>query len=177
MRTVCSYASIALSLLGMSLANADEALPDEVDIAVTTPEVTFQPDAAVLEAASGPSPITVSYRVIGTPLVGQPVALDLKFETELGARGFDVAYRINDMTALEFPESQSTRVSIAASADGQPSAQQVTVVPLREGRLFLNVAAIIEGDNGSTQHVTAIPIEVAKAPTPSTGSDDEADDS
>ena len=42
--------------------------------------------------------------------------------------------------------------------------QQVTVVPAREGRLFLNVAAQMQTETGSLQTVTAIPLQVGAAP-------------
>ncbi|MEM7432277.1 MAG: hypothetical protein AAF351_10160 [Pseudomonadota bacterium] len=156
--------AIGIAAAMMIVASSHTALAeDEVDIAVSTPSVTFEPDEDFVRQAESQSPIRISYRVIGTPIVGQPVALDLQFVSQLDSKGFDVSYRINDMTALEFPESQATRVSIAATGEGQSAGQQVTVIPLREGRLFLNVAAIIETENGSTQHVSAIPIQVTKA--------------
>jgi hypothetical protein len=40
------------------------------------------------------------------------------------------------------------------------SAQQVIVIPLREGRLYLNVAVEFDAENGSMSTVTAIPIQV-----------------
>ena len=44
------------------------------------------------------------------------------------------------------------------------AAQQVTVVPLREGRLFLNVAAELETETGTFSSGTAGPINVGAAP-------------
>ncbi len=40
------------------------------------------------------------------------------------------------------------------------SAHQVVVIPLREGRLYLNVAAEFDTGNGSMSTVTAIPLQV-----------------
>jgi hypothetical protein len=106
------------------------------------------------------SPVEITYRIIGTPIVGQPVALDLQFKSSFGATPYRVTYRVNDETALQLPEAQSRVVSIAPSTDDEEVAQQVTVVPLREGRLYLNVAAVIETENGSMRTVTAVPIQV-----------------
>lgn len=109
------------------------------------------------------SPVQINYRVIGAPIVGAPVALDLQFTSALGTTPYRVEYRVNDATAMQLPESQSDSVAITPSADNEVVAQQVTVIPLREGRLYLNVAAVVEVDDASMQTVTAIPIQVGPA--------------
>ena len=50
------------------------------------------------------------------------------------------------------------------TADTSPSVQQVRLVPLRAGRLFLNVAASVETEDGKRSTVLAIPIQVDTAP-------------
>jgi hypothetical protein len=114
------------------------------------------------------SPVEITYRVIGTPIIGSPLALDLKFRSTLGDTAYKVTYRVNDATALQLPEGQSDTVSISPSAANEIVAQQVTVIPLREGRLYLNVAAIVETGEGSMQTVTAVPIQVGPAPRQAT---------
>jgi hypothetical protein len=109
------------------------------------------------------SPVEIRYRVIGTPIVGQQLALDLQFKSSFGATPYRVTYRVNDETALQMPEAQSASVSISPSAEDELVTQQVTVVPLREGRLYLNVAAVIETADGSMQTVVAVPIQVGAA--------------
>lgn len=135
--------------------------------AVSAPAVTFKPGAEGPTTSKVQSPIRISYRVIGQPVVGQPTAIDLQFSSTLGVQPFNIAYRINDSTALSLPETQLARVAVSPSlADDARgfAAQQVTVVPLREGRLFLNVAAEIETATGSFSSVTAVPIQVGAAP-------------
>jgi len=64
---------------------------------------------------------------------------------------------------MQLPESQSMTVSISPSDNEGRGAQQVTVIPLREGRLYLNVSAAFETESGSVSSVTAIPIQVGPA--------------
>jgi hypothetical protein len=64
---------------------------------------------------------------------------------------------------MQMPEAQSASVSIAPSSSDEAVSRQVTVVPLREGRLYLNVAAVVETESGSMQTVIAIPIQVGAA--------------
>ena len=141
-----------------------DAAPDTEVQDVAAPKVTFTPGEASMTTAKLQGPVKISYRIIGEPIVGQAVAIDLQFESSLGSQSFNVSYRINDSTALEFPATQAARATIAPSIGEKFAAQQVTVVPMREGRLYLNVAAQVQSDTGSISSVTAIPIQVGKAP-------------
>jgi hypothetical protein len=110
------------------------------------------------------APVTISYQIIGAPIVGQPLAIDLKVQSTLGPQEIVLSYRINDTTAMQFMEAQPARVTIAPTNDVEPSLQQIRVVPLREGRLFLNVSASVMGQDSLLSSVTAIPIQVGAAP-------------
>ena len=82
----------------------------------------------------------------------------------LGPQQISLRYRINDSTAMELAESQPSELSIAPVADDAPTVQQVRLVPLREGRLFLNVSASIEVEGGLVSSAVAIPVQVGAAP-------------
>jgi len=131
---------------------------------VEAPAVTFTPDNDIVGKPSGP--ITVSYRIIGKPVVGQPVAIELKFDSAFGDQPVAIAYRINDATALRLADSQPAALTVAAAVDDAGSNQRVTVIPMREGRLYLNVSASVDTGEGSMGTVTAIPIQVGNAPRP-----------
>lgn len=120
-------------------------------------------DPVAIRSSELQGPVEITYRVIGTPIVGSPVALDLKFRSMLGDMPYTVTYRVNDPTAMQLPEGQSDSVTIAPSANNELVSQQVTVIPLREGRLYLNVAAVVETETGSMQTVTAVPVQVGPA--------------
>jgi len=135
---------------------------DEVTEATASDGVAGK-QAAAMRSSELQSPVEITYRVIGTPIVGSPVAVDLKFRSTLGAMSYKVTYRVNDPTAMQLPEGQSETVSISPSSENEVVAQQVTVVPLREGRLYLNVAAVMESETGSMQTVTAVPVQVGPA--------------
>ena len=76
-------------------------------------------------------------------------------------------YRINDTTSLRFSDVQAETVSLVPIGDEAFSAEQVTVIPQREGRLFLNVSAEIDTEIGRMAKVMAIPIQVGSVrPTP-----------
>ena len=109
-------------------------------------------------------PVRFNYRVIGTPVVGQPVTIDLVVESNVGNAPVRLVYSSNDSTAMSFPDTQAEMASIAFVDDDLTSSQQVTVIPAREGRLFLNVVATLETETGSMQTAKSIPIQVGAAP-------------
>lgn len=159
-----AIAALCLAACG-NAADENQAATTEVDVATTTPSVTFTPKGDTLPAGKPSGPITVAYRLIGQPVIGQPIAVDLRVMSTLEGKPVTLNYRINDSTALTLAESQPQSVTIAAgTGDEGARAQQVTVIPMREGRLYLNVSASVETENGSMSTVTAIPIQVGDAP-------------
>jgi len=130
-------------------------------LAKNAPQVSFktEPDFDGTIAKPG-SPFGVSYRVIGTPIVGSPVTVELRVTSTLGSQPVQVSYRINDASAMMFHEAQPSKVEMAPAANEDFIAQQVTVIPQREGRLYLNVGASVETDDGSMSSMMAIPIQV-----------------
>jgi len=130
------------------------------DIATTPPSVTFTPENDNAAMASPSGPITISYRIIGKPIVGETVAIDLRIASTLEDQPYNVSYRLNDITAMRLPESQPARVAVVPNVGEDFNLQQVVVIPLREGRLYLNVAAEFDTGDGSMSTVTAIPIQV-----------------
>jgi hypothetical protein len=130
----------------------------EPAVAVLTPEEKY----SVTGKPQGP--VKIDYRIIGTPVVGQPVTVDLRVKSNVSDAPVTLSYGTNDSTAMSFPESQQRRVSLAFGDNDRSSSQQVTVIPAREGRLFLNVTAHVQTDTGSLQTVIAVPIQVNGGP-------------
>ena len=131
--------------------------------AATTPETSVVPPAPMEHTVKPQLPVSIEYKIIGSPIVGQPVAVNLQVKSALGPQAINLSYRITDSTAMQFFEAQPSSVSIAPSNDDAPSVQEVRVVPMREGRLYLNVTAAIESGEGSMSTVLAIPIQVGAA--------------
>ena len=116
------------------------------------------------EPVSAGGPVQISHRIVGTPIVGQPLSVDLSLKSTRDATPLRVAYRINDASALAFAEQQVTTTTALPDSRSLIAEQQVTVVPQREGRLYLNVSVGIETDMGMSSTVMAIPIQVGSGP-------------
>ena len=136
--------SIAMVVAACGKADVDEPAP------------SVQP--AVL---SSDAEVTIDYRIIGKPVVGQPVAIELTIASSRVNQPLTVNYRIMDATAMRLADTQPDTLSLAP-ADDRGSAHQVTVIPMREGRVYLNVSVNIESGNGSMGTVTAIPLQVSE---------------
>ncbi len=153
--SMLTVAALALSACG----EVEEATTAKLEREVQTPggkmETTY--DGTIGKPGA---PFRVSYDVVGTPIVGSPVTVNLRVTSALGSRPVTVKYRINDVSAMAFHEAQPASVEVAPAANEDFVVQQVTVIPQREGRLYLNVATSVDTDEGSRSSVVAIPIQV-----------------
>ncbi len=106
------------------------------------------------------SPYSISYRVVGTPIVGSPVVVDLEVISSFGPREVNLDYRINDASSMMFSESQPASIQMKMAVNESSVKQQITVIPQREGRFYLNVSASYETASGTQSTVMAVPIQV-----------------
>ncbi len=155
----------AIAMIGLSACGGEEAkepaVASKVELQKTAPQVTFKPSAGYDGTVAKPgSPFSISYKIIGAPIVGSPLTINLRVAYALGARSVTISYRINDASAMVLAESQPASVLMEPAANEESFAQQVTVIPQRDGRLYLNVSASIELENGTMSTVMAIPIQV-----------------
>jgi hypothetical protein len=132
--------------------------------------VHSKPPASTDEVQRSPGkpspPIRIDYEILGKPVVGVPLSINVTVSSGL-EQPITVNYRINDATSLMFPAAQAETVSLVSAANEAFPPEQVTVIPQREGRLYLNVSAEIETEIGMMAKVMAIPIQVGSLrPTP-----------
>ena len=161
--SLSAIAVLALSACGADKADEDAVAANEVELAKTIPDVSFKPadDGAVAGTTGKPgAPYSISYRIIGTPIIGSPLTVNLTVDSAQGPRPMTLDYRINDASSMAFADSQPQRVFMEPAANETSFQQQVTVVPQRDGRFYLNVTASFETDTGTMSTAAAIPIQV-----------------
>jgi hypothetical protein len=146
---------IALSACGQSEETALQA-------PVTPEPVAGKPTLNLDGASPGKpqAPIIMSYQVVGSPIVGNPVLINVSISSSQGPAS--VHYSITDRSALMFQDGQVELFEIADLSSG--AVQQLSVVPLREGRLYVNVSAEVQTPRGAMIRSMAIPINVGSAP-------------
>ena len=169
MKPLNSKLILALATAGLVAACGSDAPttssePAQPSAAAALPQKPSSGEVAATKDAKPFGPVRISHRIIGTPVVGQTVLVDLELRSAYGPAPVELSYRIPDTTALAFPEDQLQRVSLAAPQDDAAMAHQVSVVPRREGRLYLNVSAAVQTADGPQSTVMAIPIQVGAAP-------------
>lgn len=134
-------------------APAGEATPAAAEGASPTPE----PTAGGASPGKPTAPVSMQYDIIGKPVVGQPVLINVRVSSSQGP--VSVSYTITDTSALAFEQGQVERLEIVdPSLDG---VQQLSVVPQRAGRAYVNVSAEVQTPMGTMIRSMAIPIEVA----------------
>jgi hypothetical protein len=106
------------------------------------------------------APIDISYEVIGNAIVGSPVMINIVITSDHGP--VNVEYSIVDNSALMFQSGQIERRKVSDPSSG--SVQQLSVIPQREGRVYVNVSAEIPTVDGLNIRSMSIPIQVGSAP-------------
>jgi hypothetical protein len=154
-----------IATMGLAACGSDEAneqVAGEVEVADAAIEISKKSADPELGGAIGTpnSPYRIDYRIIGTPVVGSPVTVALRVESSRGSQPLNLEYRIKDATSMVLAESQPASVRMEAAGNDTAFTQQVTVIPQREGRFYLNVSAYFETADGTMSTVTAIPIQV-----------------
>lgn len=113
------------------------------------------------------SPFSISYKIIGTPVVGSPVTVQLRVTSALVTQQAEIGYSIPDDSSMVLHKAQpQSVVAEFAENEGRPNQrwldQRVTIVPMREGRIYLNVAASAQAADGRTTTMMAVPIQVGQ---------------
>jgi hypothetical protein len=148
---------IGVALLGMVACqpSTDSKQADAVTAAAKNAQ------QSKLTSPGKPSaPVSIDYKVLGTPLVGQPLAVEIRIAANEPGQSMRLKYFINDADSLMFADSQPESIDVKIAADEPVAARQVRLVPQREGRLYLNVTAELETADGMMLKSIAVPISV-----------------
>ena len=137
---------------------ADQPAP-AADSATTGKPAPATSETGAASPGKPTAPIDLKYEIVGNPIVGNPVLINIEVRSLAGP--VRLAYSITDTSALVFQPGQVERLEIADPSGGS---QQLSVVPQREGRLYVNVSAEVDAPGGSMIRSMAIPIRVGAAP-------------
>ena len=122
------------------------------------------PDLSGASPGKPSAPISMRYEIMSNPVVGQAVQINVSVTSAEGP--VDVRYSITDRSALQFQQGQVESLEIADPSTG--AVQQLSVVPMREGRLYVTVSAEVQAPGGSMIRSMSIPIKVGAAPAEAT---------
>ncbi len=137
------------------VASQSESAPESA-----TTESTKSAAASARSPGKPSAPVSMNYEIIGQPVVGRPVLINVTVNADTGP--VDVYYSIADSSAVTFQPGQVERLRIMETSRG--ARQQLSVIPQREGRVFVNVSAEVQTPDGIKVRSMAIPIKVGKLP-------------
>ena len=159
MKTVLPRTALGLSTM-LLLAACSDVTPTATGIGESSPPTSGAP--LVAEAAS--VPVTLDYRVVGNPVVGKAVGIEIQVDTPVTDRPVDLEFRVPEANSITFPEAQPQSVQVVSLAGAELRPQTVNVIPQRDGRVFLTVTARLETDKGAVRKSMSVPLQVARAP-------------
>lgn len=135
--------------------------------------VSGQSSANLPAASAGKlaAPISIEYAVTGSPVVGVPVSVTITVSTPLQESPITLHTRMSEPGSMTFPAAQPESTLMPPIAGRDARLQQLTLIPQREGRLFLVVSAEIESSNGTMMKSLSVPIEVGRSSSASGSSD------
>ena len=156
-----AYVLPALSLLALA-ACGSEVEGTAAEVAANKPAAeagkpSAQFDGTVTKIGS---PFSISYSIIGTPVVGSPIAVELRVTSSIDVERAQLSYTFADDSSMVLHEAQPQTVDAEFATDERRLDERVTVVPMREGRIYLNVAASADASDGRITTMMAIPIQV-----------------
>ena len=155
------FAAISLLLAGVTACQGNGDSNEPVQPATDTGKPVPTLAAASTASPGKPTaPIDFEYEVIGNAIIGSPVSINVVVTSDHGP--VTVQYSIIDGSSMMFQPGQVERLEIVDPSSG--SVQQLSVIPQREGRIYINVSAEIQAEDGLNIRSIAIPIQVGSAP-------------
>jgi len=157
------YAALISATAGIGACqseNGSNQATQAANDAAAEPAATVEDKNSSTSPGKPTAPISMSYEVIGNAIVGRPVSINVVVTSPAGP--VNVQYSIIDRSALMFQPGQVERLEIADPSSG--SVRQLSVVPQREGRLYVNVSAEVQTAGGAMIRSMAIPVKVGSAP-------------
>ncbi len=147
---------LALSACGAEVAEpTDDAVASKPATEASKPSSEF--DGTVTKIGS---PFTISYKIIGTPVVGSPISVELRVTSSIEMQRAQLSYTIADDSSMVLHEAQPQTVDAEFATNESWLDERVTVVPMREGRIYLNVGASADATDGRITTMMAVPIQV-----------------
>jgi hypothetical protein len=74
-----------------------QAATEEPGAATETPVAVLAPDEKYSITGKPQGPVKIDYRIIGTPVVGQPVTIDLKVKSNVGDTPVTLSYEPREL--------------------------------------------------------------------------------
>ena len=105
--------------------------------------------------------ISIDYEVLNTPKVNEIVLVNLVVDPADKTEMIHLNYQIMINEDLKFNENQLQDIKISPKSDGSVHEQQISLIPLRKGRVFFVVSATINYQKKTVTKTLSIPLNVS----------------
>lgn len=160
MRLIKFFCSISLFLLVMACESVEKDSSDEAKLLSSNNNQIHLKSNEIASSA-----FEIKYDIQGKPIIGQAVSVKLIFDGFLESEQIQIEFKIEDPSSMIFSDAQVEKINLQYNKTKNDSIfiQNVSIIPQKTGRIFLNVILSYEIESGIVSIMKAIPIYVDSA--------------
>ena len=104
--------------------------------------------------------ISIDYEVLNTPKINETVLVNLLISSADKTEDIHLRHQIMIEEDLKFNENQLRDIKLTPKMDGTDHNLQISLIPLRKGRVFFVISATINYEKKSVVKTLSIPLNV-----------------
>ena len=104
--------------------------------------------------------ISIDYEILNTPKINETVLVNLSISSADRTEEIHLRYQITIEEDLKFNENQLRDIKLTPKMDGTNHNLQISLIPLRKGRVFFVISATINFEKKSVGKTLSIPLNV-----------------
>lgn len=104
--------------------------------------------------------ISIDYEILNTPKINETVLVNLLIGSSDKTEEIHLRYQITIEEDLKFNENQLRDIKLTPKMDGTNHNLQISLIPLRKGRVFFVISATINYEKKSVGKTLSIPLNV-----------------
>ena len=104
--------------------------------------------------------ISIDYEILNTPKINEAVLVNLSISSADRTEEIHLSYQITIEEDLKFNENQLRDIKLTPKMDGTDHNLQISLIPLRKGRVFFVISATINNEKKSVTKTLSIPLNV-----------------
>ena len=104
--------------------------------------------------------ISIDYEILNTPKINETVLVNLLISSADKTEEMHLRYQITIEEDLKFNENQLRDIKLTPKMDGTDHNLQISMTPLRKGRVFFVISATINYEKKSVTKTLSVPLNV-----------------
>ena len=104
--------------------------------------------------------ISIDYEILNTPKINETVLVNLLIGSSDKTEEIHLRYQIPIEEDLKFNENQLRDIKLTPKMDGTDHNLQISLIPMRKGRVFFVISATINYEKKSVAKTLSIPLNV-----------------